>query len=171
MSLFRNLPKISEDSEIFGRFRKFSEIFGTFLTLSSKSQVDMVTQPWVKLDPSTDTLKNIFPKRVRWFGVYLRSKKNEIANLGRIFGRKVVRFSERISEFPKNSENLCMHPTTGQSSIFSRPKAFRKQTLHCFDVCTLAPFWSCLINLDEAQCVCSAEVCPKVLRPAPQPLP
>jgi hypothetical protein len=38
---------------------------GTFLTLSRKSQVDMVTQPWVKLEPSMDTLKKKIPKRVR----------------------------------------------------------------------------------------------------------
>ena len=38
---------------------------GTFLTLSRKSQVDVVTPPWIKLEPSMDTLKNNLPKRVR----------------------------------------------------------------------------------------------------------
>jgi hypothetical protein len=56
---FGNFPKIWERSQIWEPF------LGTFLTLSRKSQVDLVTQPWVKLEPSMDTLKNIFPKRVR----------------------------------------------------------------------------------------------------------
>ena len=50
-------------------------------------------------------------------------------------------------------------------------KAFQRQTSPCFSVSTQVPFWSCLINLNEALYVCSAEACLKVLRPAPQPLP
>ena len=39
----------------------FGTFLGTFLTLSRKSQVDLVTPPWIKLEPSMDTLKNNFP--------------------------------------------------------------------------------------------------------------